>query len=80
MMKGLFEQRGDGYTYSAEYLFFVMTEKQMLSKEFQERLTSMFPTISEDEILSLIIDREYITVYNDCRDKLVIYIDDVQTL
>ena len=79
-MKGLFEQRGDEYTYSSDELYFIMTEQEMLTQEFHDKLREMFPTIEEYQILELVINEEQITVYDDCGYKCKIFVGDVKTL
>lgn len=80
-MKGLFEICSDDCTYSYENLIFAFDDNMITSNKLINAIKNSYPEITEDQILSLLIDFEYIETRNKvtgCIDN--IFIDNVPTL
>ena len=63
-MKGLFEICSDDCTYSYENLIFVMYDETPLYNSFKEKILCMYPNISDDQFLELVVNEEVIETVN----------------
>lgn len=72
-MKGLFVQTGDDCTYSCYELIFAFDDNMITSNKLINAIKNSYPEITEDQILSLLIDFEYI----ETRNKVTGYIDNI---
>lgn len=77
-MKALIETCSDDCTYSYDNVFFVMQDEMIIDDKFQDKLKEMFPSITYDDILLLIVERDQVKVYNDNGDSFIISIIDIE--
>lgn len=63
-MKGLFEICSDDCTYSYENLIFVMYDETPLYNSFKEKILDMYPNITDDQFLELVVDEDVIETVN----------------
>lgn len=64
-MKGLFEKCSDDCTYSYQNLIFVFEDELLTSERFLKKLEELYPSITENDLLTLIIEEGEIKV-KDC--------------
>lgn len=78
-MKGLFENCSDDCTYSYQNLIFVFEDELLATERFIQKLEELYPTITENDLLTLIIEEEEIKV-KDCNGyTTVVQIQNVLT-